>query len=219
MFCLARTMRRIVSWRAKRTDPGLFSPEPRRGRGAGRRPDPRTGCCPASRYRRRAGRDRSAGTPRSAGVATRLAMAPPDVGADDAVAALVTERDDFLPELPGVGAALGPAFVEVGLVLVQRGGSVELILTGEEIFRPGGIGKAFDGAVRHVELAADGAAAVAGFQHRVDRGVSGPDAVGEPVALPGRGGVHHGGCRLGGSLLDRHLPAGFDRRWRCPTRP
>ncbi|MEV6318849.1 hypothetical protein [Streptomyces sp. NPDC051776] len=53
------------------------------------------------------------------------------------------------------------------------------------VFRLGSVCEAFDGAVGHVELAADGAAAVAGFKHRLDGGVPGPDAIGEPIALPG----------------------------------
>lgn len=63
-----------------------------------------------------------------------------------------------------------------------------LPLAAEEVFRPGRVGEALDGAGGAVEPAPDGAAAVAGFQQGVDGGVPGPDAVGEPVALPRRGG-------------------------------
>lgn len=66
----------------------------------------------------------------------------------------------------------------------------------KEVFGPGGVGEAFDGAVGHLELAADGAATVAGIQHRVDGGVPGPDAVGEPVAFPGRRQGLFGRCGL-----------------------
>jgi hypothetical protein len=54
-----------------------------------------------------------------------------------------------------------------------------------------------------MELAADGPAAVAGFEHRVDGGVPGPDAVGEPVAPPGRGRDAVRGFGLIDLFLDR----------------
>ncbi|GAA5064837.1 hypothetical protein GCM10023336_45370 [Streptomyces similanensis] len=59
-----------------------------------------------------------------------------------------------------------------------------LPLASEEAFRLRSVGEAFDGAVGHLELTPDGTAAVAGFQQRVDRGMPGSDAVGEPLAPP-----------------------------------
>lgn len=108
------------------------------------------------------------------------------VGADPAVAAAIAQGNDLLPELPGVGAALVPAFVQVGLLLVEDGGPVVLPLASEEVFWLRSVGEAVDGAVGHLELTPDGTAAVAGFQQRVDRGVPGSDAVGEPLAPPWR---------------------------------
>ncbi len=108
------------------------------------------------------------------------------VGADPAVASSVARGNDLFPELPGVGAALVPAFVQVGLVLVEDGGPAVLPLAAEEVFWPGGVGEALDRAVGHVQLAPDGTAAVAGFEQRVDRGVPGSDAVGESLAPPWR---------------------------------
>jgi hypothetical protein len=61
-----------------------------------------------------------------------------------------------------------------------------LPLTAKEIFRLRSVGEALDGAVTHVQPAPDGTAAVTGFQQRVDRGVPGSDAVGEPLAPPWR---------------------------------
>jgi hypothetical protein len=106
------------------------------------------------------------------------------VGADPAVAASIAQGNNLFPELPGVGAALVPAFVQVGLVLVEDGGPVVPPLTTKEVFRLRSVGEALDGAVGHVQLAPDGTAAVAGFQQRVDSGVPGSDAVGESLAPP-----------------------------------
>lgn len=106
---------------------------------------------------------------------------------------------------PGVGTALVSAVVRIGLVLVEDGGSVVLPLPAEEVFRLGGIGETFDRAVCHVQLAAEGSAAVAGFQQCVNRGVSGPDTVGEPVTgwrgepEASSGGVGSGAVRGAGS--------------------
>lgn len=61
-----------------------------------------------------------------------------------------------------------------------------LPLTTKEVFRLRSVGEALHGAVGHVQLAPDGTAAVAGFQQRVDRGVSGSEAVGGPLAPPRR---------------------------------
>ncbi len=61
-----------------------------------------------------------------------------------------------------------------------------LPLATKEVFRLRSVGKALDGAVGHLELTPDGAATVAGFQQRVDRGMPGSDAVGEPLAPPWR---------------------------------
>ncbi|GHA76742.1 hypothetical protein GCM10010345_93330 [Streptomyces canarius] len=61
-----------------------------------------------------------------------------------------------------------------------------LPLAAEEVFRLRSVGEALDGAVGHVQLAPDGTATVAGFKQRVDRGVPGSDAVGEPLAPPWR---------------------------------
>lgn len=47
--------------------------------------------------------------------------------------------------------------------------------------RPRGVGQPLDGAVGHAELSLDRASAVAGGQQRVDGGVLGVGAVGEPV--------------------------------------
>ncbi|GLX48774.1 hypothetical protein Shyhy01_17240 [Streptomyces hygroscopicus subsp. hygroscopicus] len=77
-----------------------------------------------------------------------------------------------------------------------------LPLATKEVFRLHSVGEALDGAVGHLELTPDGTAAVAGFQQRVDRGVPGSAAVGEPLAPPWRvrlllgrrgfGGLRHG---------------------------
>lgn len=75
------------------------------------------------------------------------------------VTTLVAAGDD-LPPVPGIGAALGPSFVQVRLEVVElRGPALSLPL--EEVFWGGGVGEAFDGPVGHVELAADGTPAVA----------------------------------------------------------
>ncbi|MEV7380809.1 hypothetical protein [Streptomyces lydicus] len=101
---------------------------------------------------------------------------------------------------PGVGAALVSAVAQRGLVLVEDGGSVVLPLPADEVFQLGGIGETCDRAVCHVQLAADGSAAVAGFQQCVNGGVSGPDTVGEPVTgWPRRAGSLLGRCGFGGS--------------------
>jgi hypothetical protein len=61
-----------------------------------------------------------------------------------------------------------------------------LPLAAKEVFRLRSLGEALNGPVGHLELTSDGTVAVAGFQQRVDRGVPGPDAVGEPLAPPWR---------------------------------
>jgi hypothetical protein len=104
-----------------------------------------------------------------------------EVGANSLVAAGVAEWHDLLPCLPGVGAALVPAVVQVGPVLVEDGGAA-LPLAVKEVLRGSGVGEEFDRAVGHAELALDRAAAVAGGQQSVDSGVVGPGSVGEPVA-------------------------------------
>lgn len=104
-----------------------------------------------------------------------------EVGANSLVATGVAERHDLLPRLPGVGAALVPAVVQVGFVLVEDGGA-PLPLAAEEFLGHGGIGEDFDGAVGHAELALDRAAAMAGSVQSMDGRMAGPSPVGEPVA-------------------------------------
>lgn len=68
-----------------------------------------------------------------------------------------------LPMVPDVGATLGPAVVEVGLVPVEDRGP-GLPLTGEELFRSVGVGvgvgEALDGAGDRAELSLDRASSV-----------------------------------------------------------
>lgn len=121
------------------------------------------------------------------------------VGADALVAALVAERHDLFPQLPGVGAALVPPVVQVGLVVIEDRGPV-LPLAGEQLLRSLGLGELLDGPPGHAELPLDRATAVPGFQQCVDVGVPGPGAVGETMA--GRP------WRARGILLRRRLRIG-----------
>lgn len=102
------------------------------------------------------------------------------VGANPLVAALVTERHDLLPESPRIGAALVPAVVQVGLVVVEDRGAV-LPLAGEQFLRLRGVGVPFDGVPAHPELPLDRSQAVSCFQQGMNGCVPGPSPVGKAV--------------------------------------
>ncbi|MFF8534301.1 hypothetical protein ACF07B_20545 [Streptomyces sp. NPDC015532] len=103
------------------------------------------------------------------------------VSTDALVAALVAERHDLLPQLPGVGESLVPPAVQVGLVVIEDRGPV-LPLAGEQFLRGGSVTELLDGPPGHAELTLDRAAAVPGLQQYVDGSVPGPGAVSEPMS-------------------------------------
>ncbi|WUT66382.1 hypothetical protein OG257_37160 [Streptomyces sp. NBC_00683] len=90
-------------------------------------------------------------------------------GANSLVATGVAEWHDLLPYLPGVGAAMVPAVVQIRLELIQDRGAA-LPLAVEEVFRGGSVSEELDGAVGRAEPALDRAAAVAVGQQRVNGG-------------------------------------------------
>ncbi len=84
----------------------------------------------------------------------------------------MAERPDLLPYRQGVGAALVPAAIQVGLERVQLGRPA-LPLPAEEVLRSGCAGEGFDGTRGHAELAADRPPTESGGQQFVDNRVAG----------------------------------------------
>src|SRR5579863_5579253 len=147
-----------------------------------------------------------------------------DVVADDVVAACVAAFFEFGVQLAGVGAALVPPLVQVGLVVVeQRGPAVPDL--GEQVIDGRGVVEAADGSRGQASLARDRLDALAlGFQC-LDEVMPLPGADGErrlPGAAggsAGRGLLQAGDFRgLGGSGLFRFSGGGFFQAGAVPGR-
>jgi hypothetical protein len=120
---------------------------------------------------------------RSRGDLARLGPLVVDMGANASVTSLISLGFDLLPELPGVRAALGPAFVELGFEGVEFARAA-LPLTVKQGFGRGSVGVLQDRVQPHAQSPGDGPSAVACGEQFVNSRVPGSGPVGE--AMSGR---------------------------------